>query len=374
MAIQQPRFVDGRSLAVDLQTPANAIAGGLTRMFDNQRQEQQAMAKQQQMQDMQDTYTDLSAIKSLAPEKREAFINQRMVEYESAGDFESAANIGKLLDYLGQGNLDSFIDPQIGVLASQLGIKDGGSARSGFASAKTEIYPNGVTVQSLPDGSTQVRDESGLIVEGNKRLDALKRGQKSRAVQAGDIVTSEEDARTKQLAIRENTLVSKTQKIEKQQIELLKEQAEFDAIKAKQEIQQQGVLELATLGQELLDSDLDSIYGRGESLYPDLFRGQKGIDTIAKKNRFVASLELAAAGKMKGQGQLSDGERKILKEGATILSNQDISPEAARAEVNRILPTYQKAVNSQGLQADNQININDIDNMTEAELDAYLAK
>ena len=142
MAIQQPRFVDGRSLAVDLQTPANAIAGGLTRMFDNQRQEQQAMAKQQQMQDMQDTYTDLSAIKSLAPEKREAFINQRMVEYESAGDFESAANIGKLLDYLGQGNLDSFIDPQIGVLASQLGIKDGGSARSGFASAKTEIYPN----------------------------------------------------------------------------------------------------------------------------------------------------------------------------------------------------------------------------------------
>ena len=88
----------------------------------------------------------------------------------------------------------------------------------------------------------------------------------------------------------------------------------------------------------------------------------------------MASLELAAAGKMKGQGQLSDGERKILKEGATILSNQDISPEAARAEVNRILPTYQKAVNSQGLQADNQININDIDNMTEAELDAYLAK
>ena len=181
MAIQQPRFVDGRSLAVDLQTPANAIAGGLTRMFDNQRQEQQAKAKQQQiqeqqqqMQDMQDTYTDLSAIKSLAPEKREAFINQRMVEYESAGDFESAANIGKLLDYLGQGNLDSFIDPQIGVLASQLGIKDGGSF-------------------TLGEGQTRYDASGNVVAQGGEKQKNIKLTQidKGDAIELIDSSTGE---------------------------------------------------------------------------------------------------------------------------------------------------------------------------------------
>jgi hypothetical protein len=135
MNIQQPRFVDGRSLAVDLQTPAKAIAGGLTQMFDNQRQEQQAMAKQQQlqeqqrqMQNMQDTYTDLSSIRSLAPEKRGAFINQRMAEYKASGDPESAQQLSKLLGYIDQGNIDSFIDPKINMLASQLGIKGEGES------------------------------------------------------------------------------------------------------------------------------------------------------------------------------------------------------------------------------------------------------
>ncbi len=50
----------------------------------------------------------------------------------------------------------------------------------------------------------------------------------------------------------------------------------------------------------------------------------------ADVNQFVGQLKLAAAGKMKGQGSVSDSERKTLNEAATVLSNPNISPERAR--------------------------------------------
>lgn len=85
---------------------------------------------------------------------------------------------------------------------------------------------------------------------------------------------------------------------------------------------------------ELKGSDLGMIYGRGESLYPTLLRSQKGIDMMAQRDRLVGMLELAAAGEMKGQGQITESERKILKDSATVLNRADISPRMAEAALD----------------------------------------
>ena len=54
------------------------------------------------------------------------------------------------------------------------------SGRTGMASAKTEIMPDGSAVMVLPGGSTQVVDPSGQVVTGQARLDVLANSQNFR--------------------------------------------------------------------------------------------------------------------------------------------------------------------------------------------------
>jgi len=344
-----PRFVDGRTLAPDVSMGASALGQGLGQLMDRRRQAEAQKQQEAKLGDLQETFQESFTILNTPAEQRQETMFNMANRYRAMGDVESAMEIEQLMQ-MDNNQLEGTLRSGIMTIAPQIGVDTSrmfGSDRSGMASAKTEIYPDGTTVQALPNGEVQVQDPSGKIVTGQERLDVLKAAQASRAGQAGAVVSAQEKAKTKEMKRRESALKSQAQSIEQQSIELLQKQAEFDATQAKQEIQEQTAGDLFGLGVELLDSDLDSIYGRGESLYPDLFRGQQGIDLIAKRNRFVAALELAAAGKMKGQGTLSDSERKILKEGATTLSNPDISAEAAQAEIQRILPTYAKAANAE---------------------------
>lgn len=101
---------------------------------------------------------------------------------------------------------------------------------------------------------------------------------------------------------------------------------------------------------ELKNFDLGSIYGRGEKYYPDLLRSQEGVDMLAKRDLVVDSLNLVAAGKLKGQGQITENEREMLKRAATMLGNQNISPEAAKKELDRVIPAFEEIIN-RGAQA-----------------------
>lgn len=82
--------------------------------------------------------------------------------------------------------------------------------------------------------------------------------------------------------------------------------------------------------------DLDVIYGKHEGFMPNVLRSQEGIDAMAKRDRIVDSLNLMAAGKLKGQGQITENERAMLARAATTLSNHEISPEMAKDELIRV--------------------------------------
>lgn len=112
--------------------------------------------------------------------------------------------------------------------------------------------------------------------------------------------------------------------------------------KLKQEGEKNRLSDLETIYTVLEKGDLNSIFGKGESIYPTLLRSQKGIDLMAKKDQFVAMLELAAAGQMKGAGQISDSERRILRDSATILNKPDISATAAMETMETTMELLRK--------------------------------
>ena len=75
--------------------------------------------------------------------------------------------------------------------------------------------------------------------------------------------------------------------------------------------------------------DLDRIYGFGEKIYPDWLRSEEGVTLQANRDRLIAMLQLAGRGQLKGQGTITDAEQATVANAATILSNPNISPDAA---------------------------------------------
>lgn len=105
----------------------------------------------------------------------------------------------------------------------------------------------------------------------------------------------------------------------------------------------------------LLENDLDLIYGGAEWVLPDKFRSQKGKNMLARKNQVVSSLKLMAAGKLKGQGSITENERTMLAQAATTLENQDIDPSLAEEELKRIIPIYNYFISGESTVSDEDL-------------------
>jgi uncharacterized protein (DUF1786 family) len=71
----------------------------------------------------------------------------------------------------------------------------------------------------------------------------------------------------------------------------------------------------------------------------------------AKRNMVASTMKLAAAGKLKGQGTITDAEREMLSDAATVLSNESISPELAKTELERVKVVFENIVSGNKQQA-----------------------
>lgn len=97
----------------------------------------------------------------------------------------------------------SLIDNSIQA-GQQLGIIKLPSATMGLASAKTEILESGSVIQALPDGTVQVRNPSGEVVEGQDRLDVLSqsRQQAITTLQAESDIKAEQAGKAEKLKLK----------------------------------------------------------------------------------------------------------------------------------------------------------------------------
>lgn len=80
--------------------------------------------------------------------------------------------------------------------------------------------------------------------------------------------------------------------------------------------------------------DFLSIFGPMDAVTPDIRESAKTAN--AKRERVASLLTLAARGALKGQGQISDFESKLLERAATLLNDRGISDKAAWSEVERL--------------------------------------
>ena len=130
-------------------------------------------------------------------------------------------------------------------------------------------------------------------------------------------------------------------KIADDKAKLLK-QKELKQVNTLKRIEAEGAIQNIDSLIELGEDGLGDIYGAMEGFFPDALRWQGNRDNQIKRDQISSTLQLAAAGKLKGQGTITDPERKLLSDAASVLGNEEIGPKAALAELNRIRPIFQK--------------------------------
>jgi hypothetical protein len=154
----------------------------------------------------------LASILKLEPPEQKRKLFDESHKLMSAGDRKAATeflHISQLKDDLDiQGEVESAL-----VIASAgnkylQGFVPQTGARTGLASAKTEIFKNGSTIQGLPSGQVDVRNPKGNLVLGDERVRVLEAAQQSGIVGAADKASAIKKAERKVLASTAGDVIS----------------------------------------------------------------------------------------------------------------------------------------------------------------------
>lgn len=129
--------------------------------------------------------------------------------------------------------------------------------------------------------------------------------------------------------------------MKKKEIDLIQKQKDVYKIAEMETAEATDIVNLIT---DVTSKDLDLIYGSEEFFMPDWARSQAGHDLTIQKDKIVSSLKLAAAGKLKGQGTITENERAMLGDAATLLNNPLLSAKEAADEFDRIAPVFNKII------------------------------
>lgn len=94
--------------------------------------------------------------------------------------------------------------------------------------------------------------------------------------------------------------------------------------------------EITSAIDDLLSSDVNQVFGWGNINPINRLPASEAQNTKAKVDRLKGLVSLENANKLKGQGAISEAERTMLANAATVLNNPWISPEQAISELNRL--------------------------------------
>jgi len=198
---------------------------------------------------------------------------------------------------------------------------------------KKEKNAFGMLVGVVPRGrSAEEAIAVAGAVEGIKTEEQKKRDNAQAAI---DVNKAEkiEGIKTNAEIIRDTR---KAEETPQGKADMAKKNAELIALRSAEEAKAYDGQDSLDLVDTLMSSDLNKIYGRGESVYPELLRSQKGIDMLSQRDRLIATIKMAARGQLKGQGAVSDSDAKMLGDSVTLLGNPNISDAAAKAELARV--------------------------------------
>jgi len=124
---------------------------------------------------------------------------------------------------------------------------------------------------------------------------------------------------------------------------------EFERIARSDPEYKASVSSLVDVANDLLSADLSNVLGAFDSRSPTIRERSAGLE--AKLDLIQANLELFNTGRLKGQGQVSEGEREILRRATTMLSNRSISEAEAKLALSDIVRVLEGKLNPEDRQS-----------------------
>lgn len=192
----------------------------------------------------------------------------------------------------------------------------------------TDNQGNTVAYQ-LGDGGTMRELEGFTPAAGTRTID---RGSHVDVIDAktGQLIRSEEKALAPDKTLdyaRDKEIATETGK-------------QFVADEAKSKAAKIAYRDASSAHQNLIKNkrDLGLVFGKFRhfrAITPELIQRQENMQ--ASLDRMVGIIRLAEVGKLKGTGPITENEQKMLAQAATALQNQNIDPEAAEAEMGRVM-------------------------------------
>lgn len=327
---------------LDLSPTASALNQAITRAPE-QKLRNRLLETQANQMDESAMLTDMAtdalmmkpALESGNIQEAIAMANSRIEKIKQRGGdpshtmrFLDALSTGKITPQQASLELDSVINA-----ARQRGLLGGGV--NGQQGARIGQYnPGDYTPESWSQFVKNPSDPSVLKRYETSAKERLYNDQSlaDRAAQVeGNIAGAKSGA---QEQAKSDVQLEMKPKIER---EVTKARKEVEALVAKQTTEQANLNKISDAKNAydfLSTRDLSKIYGRGESMYPELLRSQEGIDMIAKRDQLIGMLKLGARGELKGQGPITEGEQAILGEAITVLGNANISHGIAKAALD----------------------------------------
>lgn len=220
----------------------------------------------------------------------------------------------------------------------------GNTAQDRVTSSK--ILADGTTVQSMSKGGTNVISSAGVMLEGDKRTDALNKALQVDVEQKGRGAQAVSDVKVGEVVALETQSTETAQDIESKRVNIdetkfKNEQSRNDVINAKNARRKEADSAIGQIGNLLQGDRFSSAFGKVVTSTPELLRPQASIDAIADVNQIKGLITLESRQKLKGQGTITDSEQKILAQSATVLDNPLISDERARRELRKIRKVFE---------------------------------
>lgn len=173
----------------------------------------------------------------------------------------------------------------------------------GLASAKTDIYPDGTVVNALPNGTSQVLNPEGNVVEGEERLKVLEKAQQSRI----DAARRKAEGTAEGTGAGEEKTTKGQLEIENARLNKMKLQQAQQELKIKSQEAQSAADEAIALIDKLITHPGRKAATGGSSAFPSIPGGQAA-DFEADFERLKGTAFLEAVQKLKGSGQISNAE------------------------------------------------------------------
>lgn len=148
---------------------------------------------------------------------------------------------------------------------------------------------------------------------------------------------AKQDAITRSLKEREDVLQKDQLDIIKKKNEISTQEMDLSLAESMKNLNAYKADDIIALADSLYNSDLTKIYGYGESKFPDEWRSEEGQLLLSQRNQLIGQINLLASkDRPKGEGSISDPERKTFAEAASILGNPNLPPKAVKSEIARI--------------------------------------